>query len=382
MSNLSLVLLSAGESSRFKTTVKKQWLRVDGVPLWQRVLERFEELKVFEKIILTVHRDEKSLFQKFTNVEIVVGGNSRQQSIERAISKIDTEFVAISDIARCFISEEMIFRLVESRYLGDVIAPYIPVSDSVVFGEESIDRDKVKLIQTPQISKTAILKELLKNADREFTDESSLFVSQGFKRFFVLGDKRAGKVTFLDDIKSSKCFQNGKVSTNIRVGTGFDVHQFEIKDGGILKLGGVEISSPLSFKAHSDGDVLIHSLIDAILGASSMGDIGELFPDNDRRYKNINSIELLKIVKSLVEKIGLEIVHIDITVIAEIPRLKNYKNEIQSKLAEILNLRKSSINIKATTTEKLGFIGRKEGLSVLSTATIKDFDWRDLIHES
>jgi len=374
---LSLILLSAGESSRFQLPIKKQWLRVGKNPLWLDVLNRFESLNIFSKIILTAHKDEVSLFKNFTDIEIIVGGETRQKSIKNAISKIETDYVMISDIARCLIPEDMLDRLISNIHFGDVIVPYLPVSDTVVFGQDSINRDMVKLIQTPQISKTKILKKLLQN-DKEFTDESSLFVANGFQRFFVLGDKKADKLTYIQDVTSSSCFKK-PVDEKIVIGNGFDVHQFEI-DGSPLKLGGIEIKTPLTFKAHSDGDVLIHSLIDSILGASGIGDIGDMFPDNDEKYKGADSSELLKYVKNLITKIGLQIEHIDITVMAEIPRLKNYKMEIRKKLSEILDIQKSSVNIKATTTEKLGFIGRKEGVAVLTTATLKYVNWKEFLN--
>ena len=380
LNNLSLILLSAGESSRFKIPVKKQWLRIGEKPLWLTVLNRFENMGIFSKIVLTAHRDEVALFQNFTDIEIIAGGDSRQNSIKNAISNIETEFVVISDIARCLIPKDVLNRLIENRHLGDIIVPYLPVSDTVVVGENSVDRDSVKLIQTPQISKTEILQNLLNSENSEFTDESSLFVANGYKRYFVLGDKKAEKLTYISDITSSDCFKK-PVSEKITVGNGFDVHQFEI-DGSPLKLGGVIIDTPLTFKAHSDGDVLIHSLIDSILGASSLGDIGEMFPDSNEKYRGADSTELLKYVKTIITKIGIQIEHIDITVIAEIPRLKDYKITIQKKLSEVLNIPKYSINIKATTTEKLGFIGRKEGVAVLSTATLKYIDWRNLLNES
>jgi len=377
-SNLSLVLLSAGESSRFGASVKKQWLRVNNSPLWLNVLRQFKEMNYFKKIVITAHRDEVALFQNFTDVEVVVGGNNRQESIKQAVENVDTEFVVISDIARCIIPKDMVNRLIENRYSGDVVVPYLPVTDTVVVGDKNVNRDSVKLIQTPQISKLKILKKLLKNDNRDFTDESSLFVANGYKRAFVLGDKRAEKLTYLKDIKGSECFKKG-FKEGIRVGNGFDVHQFQIDGDRELKLGGVSIETPLSFKAHSDGDVLIHSLIDAILGGAGVGDIGEMFPDSDERYRNIDSVELLNIVYKMIQKIGIELVNIDITVMAEIPKLKKYKDKIRDRLSNALKIEKSSINVKATTTEKLGFIGRKEGVGVITTVTLRNIDWREFV---
>ncbi len=380
MSNISLILLGAGESSRFKTKTKKQWLRIEDKPMWLLVLEKFHKLNIFNKIILTAHKDELNFYKYISNIEnceFISGGSSRQESIQNSLKYINSEFIMISDIARCFIPEDLIFRILELKNIGDVIVPYLSVSDTVVFGNQTINRDEVKLIQTPQLSKTAILKKYINSNNNIFTDESSLIAENGGKRVFVLGDVRAKKITFLSDLKDSECFKISRFNDKIKIGNGVDVHQFKIKEiDQPMKLGGIEIDSPLSFLAHSDGDVLIHSLIDAILGASGLGDIGELFPDNDSKYRGISSVELLKLVKDLIEKLGLEFISADITVLAETPRLKKYKFYIRKQLANILKVDLFNINIKATTTEKLGFIGRKEGLMVLSTATIKNIDWR------
>ena len=139
-----------------------------------------------------------------------------------------------------------------------------------------------------------------------------------------------------------------------------------------MYLGGVKLDTDYGFKAHSDGDVVIHSLIDALLGAAGYGDIGEFFPDNDEKYKNISSIELLQKVLEILKKTGFEIVNADITIIAEKPKLQNYKTKIQRNLSNLLNAR---VNIKATTNEKMGFIGRGEGVSVISIANLKYKDW-------
>jgi 2-C-methyl-D-erythritol 4-phosphate cytidylyltransferase/2-C-methyl-D-erythritol 2,4-cyclodiphosphate synthase len=377
LNNSTLILLSAGESSRFNYRTKKQWLRIGDEPLWLKVLQRFQNMNLFEKIILTAHKNEVSLFKKYSDIEVVEGGNSRQNSIKNALQFVKTEFVVISDIARCFIPKNLVERLLDSRLLGDTVVPYLPVSDTVVVGEESVNRDEVKLIQTPQVSKTEFLKDILENEERDFSDESSLIVANGGKRYFVFGDHRSKKLTFSSDIKDSVCFAEG-FKNRIFVGNGFDVHQFGFEDNRKLVLGGVEIESELSFKAHSDGDVLIHSIIDAILGASGTGDIGELFPDNDQQYKNANSMKLLQKVHDLIEKIGLEISNIDVTIIAQAPRVGKYKDEIRKNLSQILRIPLFAINIKATTTEKLGFIGRKEGVGVLTTVSLQQIDWRNI----
>ena len=190
----------------------------------------------------------------------------------------------------------------------------------------------------------------------------------------ILGDDDALKITHLSDLKNIPCLE--APSSDTLSGTGFDVHAFQ--DGGIMWLGGVEIESELSFKAHSDGDVAIHALIDALLGASGMGDIGMMFPDNDNAYKGIDSKELLKTVVTKINNFGFIIVNVDITIAAEKPRIGKYKIAMRKTLANILDIDASRVNIKATTTEKLGFIGRGEGVGVIANANLKYYDWKNI----
>lgn len=371
MSDLSLVLLGAGESSRFKLKSKKQWLRVGTLPLWLFVANRFKKVFKFNKIIITSSKDELNLMKKYADFEFIEGGSSRQESLLNALNHIDSSYVLVSDIARACIKEDFIKKIISLRGLADSIAPYINVSDTVVYQNETINRDEVKLIQTPQLSKTSILKKAL-SQNRIFTDESSAIKSIGGKVEYIKGDKEHHKLTFIDDLKELKCLK--PPSNDIFTGIGFDIHPFE--NNKVMFLGGIKIDENYGFKAHSDGDVAIHSIIDALLGAAGFGDIGELFPDSDERYKDADSKELLKKVNSLIQACGYEIVNIDVTIVAEQPKISPFKDEMKRVLSKLLEIEKHKINIKATTAEKLGAIGRKEGVMVLSTANLKYFNWQ------
>ena len=370
MSDLTLILLSAGSSSRFDMPVKKQWLRIDTVPLWQFVTERFTKSYNFDQIIVTASADEIDYMKLFTNITLVEGGNTRQDSLQNALKHVNTPYVLVSDIARCCVNDGLIQRLINAKESADCIVPFINISDTVIQNEITIERESLKRIQTPQLSRTEILMKALQS-DTQFTDESSAIVSIGGTRELIYGDNEAHKLTFKSDLEHIKCL-NAPESVNL-CGTGFDVHQFE--DGKPMVLGGIKIDVDYGFKAHSDGDVAIHSLIDALLGASAMGDIGTLFPDSNEQYKNINSAILLEKTISLVKERGFEIVNADITILAQAPRLEKYKEKIRTNLASLLGIKKYRMNVKATTTEKLGFIGRKEGVGVQSVVTLKYFDW-------
>ncbi|MDA7817572.1 bifunctional 2-C-methyl-D-erythritol 4-phosphate cytidylyltransferase/2-C-methyl-D-erythritol 2,4-cyclodiphosphate synthase [Sulfurimonas sp.] len=370
MSNLTLILLAAGSSSRFELDVKKQWLRINHTPLWQFVANKCEETKHFEKIIITSSKDDLEFMKNYADYTFIEGGSTRQESLKNSLLEVETEYVLVSDIARACISKEFLENIISHIGESDCIVPYLKVTDTIVYDNKTIDRDKVKRIQTPQLSLTSALKDAL-DVEEEFTDESSAIVSNGGTREFILGEDSAHKITHTKDLQKLTCIDRPSLDT--LSGTGFDVHAFD--DKGDMYLGGVKIESDFGFKAHSDGDVAIHALIDALLGAAGMGDIGMMFPDNDDSYKGIDSKELLSRVVTKIYNLGFVIVNVDLTITCEKPRVGKYKLPMRKTLSTILNLDSSRVNIKATTTEKLGFIGRGEGVAVIANANLKYFDW-------
>jgi len=372
LSDLTLILLAAGSSSRFKLDVKKQWLRINHKPLWQFVADKLEKTGFFEKIIITSSDDDLEFMKHYSDYTFIEGGQTRQESLNNALAHVNSEFVLVSDIARSCISEEFLKTIISKKGEADCIVPYLKVTDTVVYENTTIDREKVKRVQTPQLSKTSVLKKALQT-NEDFTDESSAIVAYGGRREFVLGEENAHKITFVHDLKKLSCLD--KPSTDILSGTGFDVHAFETQ--GEMYLGGIKIDSDFGFKAHSDGDVAIHALIDALLGAAGMGDIGMMFPDSDDMYKGIDSKELLQRVITKIRNFGFIIINVDITITAETPRLSKYKLQMRRTLAKILDIDGSRVNIKATTTEKLGFIGRSEGVGVIANANLKYFNWAE-----
>ena len=373
MSDLTLILLAAGTSSRFSQDVKKQWLRIGHQPLWQFVAQRLQNQNLFSQIIIVSAAEEISFMQQYASYEFVTGGATRQESLKNALTKVCNEHVLVSDIARACISKELLTRVIEKKESADCIVPYLPVTDTIVYGDETIDREQVKRIQTPQLSRTTSLKAAL-DTNQTFTDESSAIVANGGSRAFVLGEEHAHKITYLHDLNKVPCLQ--APSSDILSGNGFDVHAFDTK--GDMWLGGVKIESDFGFKAHSDGDVAIHALIDALLGAAGMGDIGMLFPDNDDAYKGIDSKELLQRVVTKLYNFGFVIINADITIAAQTPRIGKYKLAMRQTLAKILGIDASRMNIKATTTEKLGFIGRSEGVGVIANANLKYLNWKTI----
>ncbi len=371
MEDVTLVVLCAGNSTRFENVCKKQWLRVENEPLWLNVTSRLNSYSNFKKTIVVSHEDELRYMQNFNDDFLYVkGGETRQNSIKNALNFVDTKYVMISDVARACISKDMIDRILELKDKATCVVPVLSVSDTVIYEKNTINRDEVKLIQTPQLSLTDVLKKAL-DTNIEFTDESSAIKNSGYEISYVKGCVKAKKLTFLDDLDEIPCLKSP--SKNFFTGFGFDLHSFE--DNKPMFLGGVELPYSYGFKAHSDGDVLIHSLIDALLGAIGAGDIGEFFPDTDERFKNIDSKKLLEYIVRFVKNVGYEIVNVDITIIAEQPKINPHKIEIKNSLSQLLNLPKQFINVKATTSEKIGSIGRKEGVVVQCVANVKYYEW-------
>ena len=373
MRELSLILLAAGSSTRFGLPTKKQWLYQNSKPLWQFVADSFTKNYNFSQVVIVANKDELKLMQSIADYKFIEGGSSRQESLQNALKLIDSEYILVNDVARCCLDSELLKRLLNSKKPNSCVVPTLKVSDTVYFDGKPIDREKLLRVQTPQLSHTATLKELLKS-NKEFTDESSAFFANSKEVIFVEGSQKAQKLTYKEEFKSLKCLK--APSNSPRVGFGIDIHPFE--ENKQMVLCGVEIESSFGFKAHSDGDVAIHALIDALLGASNLGDIGELFPDTDSKYENADSKELLRAVTKLIKGIGYEIVNCDLSIVAQVPKISPHKEAMKATLANILEIGKNQINIKATTGEELGFVGRKEGVAVYATATLNYYRWNEI----
>lgn len=370
MPDLSLVMLGAGSSTRFGLPVKKQWLRIGSDPLWLATTKRLAAMHPFVTIIVVAPRAELSYMKHFGAFTFCEGGATRQDSLKAALAHVKSEYVMVSDIARACVPQELFGRLIGSAGCADVIVPALKIADTAFFQDDPIDRDEVRLIQTPQLSRTSALKQALESTV-SFTDDSSAIKANGGTAWYVEGDERAHKLTFASDLAKLPCLHGPSPLTF--TGNGFDVHAFS--DTGPMMLGGVEVSQTQGFKAHSDGDVALHALTDAILGAACAGDIGEFFPDTDPAYKGADSAMLLEQVMEFVKNVGFEMVHCDVTVIAQTPKLGAFKEAMRQRIASLVGLSPSCVNVKATTTEHLGFVGRKEGVAVQASATLKFYDW-------
>lgn len=408
MKDISLILLAAGDSSRFGLPVKKQWLRVGKLPLWQYVAQSIARAHPFKKIVIAVNEEDVSYCERLyacslasargesaecgaseykfqskqgriecgadecgsSNLKFhfAPGGTNRQSSLKNALQLVESELVLVSDVARAQISPGLISSLIRNLGSADCISPYLGVNDTTYLGEDVVKREELRLIQTPQLSRTALLKKALEGSEI-FTDDSAAIGSAGGRLEFIKGEAGALKITRASDLAALNL---KPCSRDIFCGTGYDVHALE-KGMGIV-LGGVQIPCEFALIAHSDGDVAIHALIDAICGAAMLGDIGELFPDSDAKLKGADSKELLRKVMRRVRGYGYELVNADITIIAQRPKIGAYKAQMQEVLSEILNC--ARVNVKATTTEGLGFTGRSEGIAAQAAVSLKFYDWQ------
>lgn len=400
MIRVALILLGAGESSRFRDSAqccdanltahlpatklpKKQWLRLDEIPLWLKVAQNLHTVYTFSHCILSAKVSEIPYMQKYLsalglNFTLVNGGETRQESLQNAINVLENlgsaEYVFVSDIARCNIPKDLSHRILQELGHYDCVVPFLNLQDTVAYTDcdstlRYLKRENLKIIQTPQLSKLSVLKSALLKG--KFTDESSAICANGGRIGFVAGALEAKKLTFIEDLQDLPLPPPSK---RVLVGNGSDIHA--LKAGNGVVLGGITIPCDLELIAHSDGDVCLHALCDAILGAIGAGDIGEWFPDTDVAYKGADSKILLQKVVEFAYAVGYNIIQADITIFAQKPKISPYKAAMESQIAQLLGIPSFKVNVKATTTEKLGFVGKGEGILTQATVVLEYFDWK------
>ncbi len=377
MSNVWAVILAAGQSTRLGEGVKKQFLIWKKRPLFWHSVVTFSNIPKIKGIILVFPKDSlDSLKEEVASlseadlidlpIKVVEGGERRQDSSFNGVSAVPSScsHVLIHDAARPFVSPLLINRIISYLEKGHkAVVPGIKSKDTIKQIKDgkvfTLPRQDLFLIQTPQGFEFSLIKRALYFAqknDLEATDDASLVEMMGEEVLIVEGEEKNIKITTKQDLSYLMEEKNKKLC----IGFGYDVHRFG--SAKPLKLGGVRISDTYRVEAHSDGDVLIHALIDAILGCVGKGDIGELFPDTDPKYKDINSSVLLSEVLDIALKEGLKIEHVDLCVVSQAPKISPYKMQIRRNIANLLGIDLNCVNIKATTEEGLGFTGEKKGI--------------------
>jgi len=377
-----LIILAGGKSHRFKSNIGKPYQKIAGKSLIEINLIKARKFKEIKKIILVYNKKDskrvKSL--KFKNVTLIAGGKSRQQSAFNALKYLINQKgiskVLIHDVARPNFSTKLLSSIIRNMKNARAVVPKIKMQDAVkqLIGsskEEYIvgrKRDNLFLTQTPQAFNLKEIYHLHKTNSKKYKDDDiSLYMDLNNVKFLE-GEKSNFKITDQSDFQNLRniyrFYQN--------VGLGFDVHRLVPKRK--LYLAGLRIKSKLGTLGHSDGDPVLHSVTDAILGACKMGDIGQMFSDRSKKFKNIRSTILLKKIIKQIKSKGYFINNIDINVITQTPKIKNYKNKMITNIANLCEISIDQINIKGKTTEKLGIIGKEKAIACEVICSVIKYD--------
>ena len=382
--HLCAIILAAGCGSRMGKSMTKQRMSILGESLLYRSVRAFSECSAVDSIVVVCRADEADWVREEIDClpklyAIVIGGKTRAESARIGFFAIPEEcdFVAIHDGARCLITPEGITAVADAAFLCGAATASCPMTDTVKLcdGEgdiiKTVPRAQLSLAQTPQIFSRTLYAQALASAesDASVTDDNMLVESLGVKIRTVNTGKENIKITTAEDIPLAEYLlgRRGEMS-RIRIGHGYDVHRFG--EGRRLVLGGVDIPFEKGLIGHSDADVLVHAIMDALLGAMGLGDIGRHFPDTDDSYKGVSSLELLRRVVELMSEGKFAVENIDATLIIQRPKIMPYIDEMTKNIANILEIDSGRINIKATTEEHLGFTGREEGVASHAVALI------------
>ena len=368
--NNYFVILAAGKSKRFHNKIAKQFYDYKNKEIIDHSIEKSLNSKLFKKIIIVTNNLSHLKKKKLPKiVKIIKGGKERSDSSLIALKylkKFKPTNVLIHDAARPNFSLKLLKNLIHKLKKNIAVIPYIYSNDSIKYKSQNqlfnLNRDKALLTQTPQAFKFKDLYTLSSKQTSKVNDEATLFIENDYKIAFIKGELKNNKITYPDDIRISK----------VSFGIGFDIHRL-VKNKK-LYLGGTKIPFHSGLQGHSDGDVILHAIIDAILGAIQKKDIGTYFPSNKNKFKNIRSPKMLKpIIENLYEN-NFSINNLDINLICQKPKVSTYRNRIINSLSNLMNLDKNKINLKGKTVEKLGLIGKEKAIACEVIISINKYD--------
>lgn len=378
------IVLAGGSGSRMGAACNKVLLTLDGIPVITRSVQAFKGL--VDGVVLVSRAEDMPAMQSAMaaaemNVIIVSGGETRQASVWNGLCALPEECtkVLIHDGARCLVDTDTIVRCKESVDLCGTGVAAVPVIDTIkqVDNAEIVavtpDRSCLRAVQTPQ----AFTVDLIRNAHQAAaaegfigTDDASLVERMGHPVRLTLGNRRNIKLTTPEDLTMAEAFMNRSFPA-LRIGQGYDVHR--LVEGRDLILCGVNIPHRLGLLGHSDADVALHALMDAMLGAMAMGDIGKHFPDSDERYRGASSMLLLKHVQEMLQERNARVTNCDVTIVAQKPKLLPFIPQMRQNVADTLQLPFDRVNVKATTTERLSFEGNEEGISAQAVCMVEQY---------
>jgi len=382
LTKIAQIIVAAGKSARFKGALPKQYENLGGKTVLRRTLDNLQSACPRTRVFVIVHADNdphiQSVLEGFGGKIITVpGGASRTLSVKAGLATLEDlapDYVLIHDAARPFISRTVVDKLIKELELHAAAVPILPIVDAVkkYDGEklgQDLSRKQMRRVQTPQAFRFQeiwpLYQALPKHAD--FPDDIALAREAGLKIATVIGDEISFKITYPEDLQKAWRMIEQKHYT--ATGTGFDVHRIE--PGPALWLCGVKIEAGFSLKGHSDADVGLHALTDAIYGAIADGDIGVHFPPGDKKWEDAESHLFLSHAKDRVKDRGGEIQHVDVTLICEKPKVKPHRENMRNRIADLLGVGVNRVSVKATTTEQLGFTGRGEGIAAQASVTVR-----------
>ncbi|MGQ3671050.1 bifunctional 2-C-methyl-D-erythritol 4-phosphate cytidylyltransferase/2-C-methyl-D-erythritol 2,4-cyclodiphosphate synthase [Xanthobacter sp. TB0136] len=388
------IIVAAGRGTRAGEGLPKQYRLLHGEPVLRRTLRLFSEAPGIDGVLPVIHPDDADLFAQAAGglpkiMAPIAGGESRQSSVRNGLAALRdamADIVLVHDAARPFATGELIAHAIAMGRSRGAAVPVLPVTDTIkaVNAEgrvtNTLPRDTLRAVQTPQaFSYKALLAAHTLAAEAgvlELTDDASVMEWAGHAVFTFAGEPTNMKLTSAEDFAraerdhapSSRPPRWSELN-DVRTGTGFDVHAFA--EGDHVILGGISIPHDFALSGHSDADVGLHALTDALLGALCDGDIGAHFPPSDPQWKGASSDRFLQHAVAKVHALGGRIAHLDLTLICEAPKVGPHRDAIRASIAQITGVPVARVSVKATTSEKLGFTGRREGIAAMASATIR-----------
>ncbi len=367
--NNYFVILAAGKSKRFSSKIPKQFFGYKNKEIIDHSIEKSLASKLFKKILIVTNNLKHFKKKKYPkSISIIKGGDERSDSSLKALKylrRYNPKNVLIHDAARPNFSIKLLKKITKNLRNNKAVIPIIKSNDTIKYKTRkrvfNLNRNNLLLTQTPQAFRFKELYEIAKVQKSKVTDEATLFINKDFKIKFIPGEKANNKITYFDDIKTPKTFY----------GIGFDIHKL-IKNKK-LYLGGVKIPFHSGLEGHSDGDVILHAIIDSILGAIRKKDIGTYFP-NTKKFKNIRSPKMLKPIVINLNKSNFFINNLDINLICQKPRVSKYRDKIIKSVSKLTGINENQINLKGKTVEKLGLIGKEKAIACETIISITKYD--------
>ncbi|GAA4740019.1 bifunctional 2-C-methyl-D-erythritol 4-phosphate cytidylyltransferase/2-C-methyl-D-erythritol 2,4-cyclodiphosphate synthase [Sphingomonas daechungensis] len=374
--SVTALIVAAGKGERLGGEVPKQYQSLGGRPVLRWAVEALIRHPSIDQVRVVIGEGQdghaREALDGLAVGDLIIGGAERSNSVLNGLHAIGEGAVLVHDAARPFCPPEVVERLLAALEQADGSVPVLPVADTLASGgqflEAPVDRRNLFRVQTPQAFHVEDLIHAYQEAGgASATDESTVMLSAGLKVATVEGDPMLEKLTMRADWERAEAILASRLVS--RTGMGFDVHAFAGE--GPIMLGGIPVPHLRGLSGHSDADVALHAITDALLGAAGLGDIGEHFPPSDPQWKGASSDLFLKHAATLIRDQGGLIDHVDVTIVAEEPKIGPHRSAIRARIAEILQMAIEQVSVKATTTEGLGFTGRREGMAAQAVASIR-----------